>query len=98
MGQTYMRKEGFTMGGKTIGDYRDDLRTLRIELDQVKRRRADAECELNHYRRYVRDKFERYVEMTAQNKYPDMIQLVMDHAKFFNERTPFDWNMLPRAF
>lgn len=84
--------------GKTAGEFRDDLRALRIEFKQCDRRRAKAEAELNHYRRFVRDKFEWYVELSGKNKYPHMVQLIVSHVQFFNRREPFDWNMLPKAF
>lgn len=83
---------------KTIKDYKSELRFMRNDLNFYTKAHTDAQKELDHYRRFVRDKFEWYVELHGQNKYPKMTQLIIDHAIFFNKRKPFDFGMLPRAF
>ena len=83
---------------KTIKDYQAELRFVRMELNNVISEKNSTERELNHYRRFVRDKFEWFVEIHKENKHPNMTLMVIDFTKFFNRREPFDWSMLPRAF
>ncbi len=83
---------------KTIKNYKSEIRALRNEVTRRINQTTKAEFELNHYRRFVRDKFEWYVELSGQNKYPKMVDLIITHVKFLNRREPFEWNMLPRPF
>lgn len=76
---------------KTREDYKNELRVLRIELNDMIRQRNDANGELNQYRRFITDKLKWYVELNGKNKYPEMVGLIISYVKFFSSRKTFDW-------
>jgi len=82
---------------KTVKEYQLEARQLRSELQYMTNQRDEDRLELNHYRRFVRDKFEWYIELIDKNKYPIMTALVIEHVKFFSRRKRFEWDTLPRA-
>ena len=57
---------------KTIKDYKEDLRLTRHELRTVEFENSELKNELNHYRRFTRDKFEWFVELNGKNNVPQM--------------------------
>jgi len=83
---------------KTIQDYKEEIRFVRMELNNKIRECKATERELDYFRRFVRDRFEWYVELSAKNQHASLISLILEHVKFFNQAKPFDWGMLPRAF
>lgn len=66
---------------KTIKDYRDEIRMLRLDYETERRERMKLERELAAKTAWIRTKFDWWPTLIAEGKTPCLKYLIKDTAK-----------------
>lgn len=77
------------MKKKAIEDLKQEIRYLRSELDMTIRERNKQEALAGRHRRYLRDKFNWFVDISADTKTPNLPALIKDMTQHFSNTGDF---------